>query len=303
MYQGIQSVKGRKVRIGAEEAGTVAKDVAIGTAFGNMFCIPLDFEILESQNPFFQQALNDRLSYELTFNNNGRVIVSTDTAASYKVTDINLEYETVNNLELATMIRNQYSRLFVMNDRVVRLSKESLDKSDTTWNIRLTPQAKSMKGVLILFVDPAANGGGANYARNSEKFDNPKIEKVSVTLDGNPNQPYGSGMLPHQNYEEISKYFADGRHRTVPHAIKEAKLSDVTIEDYLTSKYVLWLDFRSTDDSELHGSGKSLEGVSQSVQIEIEKTAETAGNLDAYVYYIQDAREDIENGRLKNVLY
>ena len=56
------------------------------------------------------------------------------------------------------------------------------NKSDTIWNIRLAPLARSMKGVLILFVDPAADGEGADYSRDSEKFYNPKIKKVSVTL-------------------------------------------------------------------------------------------------------------------------
>ena len=44
-----------------------------------------------------------------------------------------------------------------------------------------------------------------------------------------------------------------------------------------------------------------IEGASQSIQIEIEKEAETAGALNAYVYYIQDARLDIAGGRLQNV--
>ena len=35
---------------------------------------------------------------------------------------------------------------------------------------------------------------------------------------------------------------------------------------------------------------KKLEGVSQSVQIGINRTAETARDLLAYVYYIQDAQ-------------
>ena len=156
---------------------------------------------------------------------------------------------------------------------------------------------------MILFVDPGANGGGADYVRETEKFYNPKIKKVSVTLDGNSNQLYSSGMLPHQNFKEIRKHFADGKQKTIPHVIKESELSDMSIEDYLTTKYGLWLDFRSTNDSELHGSGKRLEGVSQSVKIEIHKTAETDGNLDAYVYYIQDAQLVIENGQLQNVMH
>ncbi len=128
-----------------------------------------------------------------------------------------------------------------------------------------------MKGILVLFIDPAANGGGADYATDSEKFYNPKIKKVSVTLDGNPNQLYASGMLPHNHFEVIQKHFADGKHRTIPHAIKEAELADVTLPDFLTTKYGLWLDMRTTDDGTIHGCGRRIEGASQSIQIEIEK--------------------------------
>ena len=304
VYQGIQSEDVRKIRIDAGDKGTDTKDVAVGKAFGNMFCIPLDFEMLSSHNPFFQFELKDRLSYELTFNNYGKVVVSTDTAASYSITDIHLEFDVVSSPELATMIRNMYNgKSIVMYDRVIRHSVNSLNKSDTVWNIALAPQAKSMKGILILFVDPAANGGGNDYARDSEKFYNPKIKKVSVTLDGNPNQLYASGMLAHNQFEEIRKHFADGKHKSTPYTIKEAELSDVTLPDYLTTKYGLWLDMRTTDDNSLHGSGRKIEGASQSIQIEIEKESETAGALNAYVYYVQDAQLQIEAGRLQNVVY
>jgi hypothetical protein len=165
----------------------------------------------------------------------------------------------------------------------------------------MAPQAKSMKGILILFVDPA--DGGAAYARNTEKFYNPKITKVFTTLDGIPNQLYSSGMKPYQHFNEIKKYFADGKHRTITHVAKELELADVSLPDYLTSKYALFLDMRSTDDDTLYGSGRVIKGASQSIHVEIEKTAENAGSLSAYVYYIQDAQLNFENGRLVSTDY
>ena len=69
VYQGIQTEAVRTIRIDSGDKGTSTKDVVIGTAYSNLFCIPLDFEILESHMPFFQSELHDRLSYELTFNN------------------------------------------------------------------------------------------------------------------------------------------------------------------------------------------------------------------------------------------
>ena len=135
-YQGIQTEAVRKIRIDAGDKGQVVKDVAIGTAYSNMFCIPLDFEILESHMPFFQSELKDRLSYELTFNNYSKVVVSTDIAASYTVSDIHLEFEVITSPEIAMSLRQKYSsKHTVLYDRVVRHSKLTLNKSDTIWNI------------------------------------------------------------------------------------------------------------------------------------------------------------------------
>ena len=169
-----------------------------------------------------------------------------------RISEIKLEFDVVNSPELAQMIRNKYSgKSVVLYDRVFRSGKEKLNKSDTLWNIDLKPNARSVKGVLILFVDPA--DGGANYARDSEKFYNPRIEKASATIAGNPNQLYASGMLPHNHFKEIQKYFADGKHRNVPHTIKEAEQADVTFLDYLTTKYGLQQTQRS-DQSRIQKS-------------------------------------------------
>ena len=302
VYQGIQSEALRKIRINAGDKGTAAKDVAIGTMYDNLFCIPLDFEILESHMPFFQSELKDRLSYELTFNNYGNVIVSSDRNASYTITDIHLEFEVLTSPELATSLKRKYEgKHTVLYDRVIRHSRLTLNKSDTIWNIALALQAKSMKAILILFVDPA--DGGASYARDTEKFYNPKVKNVEITLDGNPNQLFASGMRPHQQFSEIKKIFADGKHRTNTHVAKELELADIELEDYATTKYALCLDMRTTDDDSLHGSGRKIEGASQSIQIQIEKKAETAGDLDAYVYYIHDAQLNFERSRLVSTIY
>ena len=302
VYQGIQSADVRKIRVDAGGKGTATKDVAIGTAYSNLFCIPLDFEILESHMPFFQSELHDRLSYELTFNNYGKVVVSTDQAASYTISDIHLEFEVITSPELAQELRvKQSGKHTVLYDRVVRHSKLSYNKSDTIWNVALAPQAKSMKGILLLVIDPA--DGGASYSRDTETLYNPKIKNVEITLDGNPNQLFASGMRPHQQFSEIKKIFKDGKHRTNTHVAKELELADMKLEDYITTKYGLWFDLRTTDDDSLHGSGRKIEGSSQSIQLQIEKTAEAVGNLDAYVYYIHDAQLNFEKNRLVNTIY
>ena len=67
-----------KHRINAVDKANNAKDQTVASIFDNRFCIPLDFEILESSLPLYQYGLGSRLTYELTFADYSDVIKSTD---------------------------------------------------------------------------------------------------------------------------------------------------------------------------------------------------------------------------------
>ena len=73
----------------------------IAFTLANRFAIPLVFEILTEHGPFYQAGLADRLVFELTFNDHGRVITSTDANATYHITNIALEFDIVTNLDFA----------------------------------------------------------------------------------------------------------------------------------------------------------------------------------------------------------
>ena len=94
----------------------------------------------------------------MTFNDYSRVIWATgDADASYSVGNLSLEYDMVTQPELARMIANQYNgRLAILYGRILRHRKISKDKSNILWNINLNVPARSMKGVLMLFEDVAA---------------------------------------------------------------------------------------------------------------------------------------------------
>ena len=199
------------------------------------------------------------------------------------------------------MIRNQYgARLAILYDRVLRHRKVTLDKSQTLWNINLNVPARSLKGILMLFEAPAAA-----YDRNTESFYNPKITKVEVTVEGLPNQLFSQGMRAYQQWDEAKKYFAAGgkRQPVVAAVAKDLGMADVTVREYLTTKYALWLDMRTSDDDALHGSGRRVENASEGVTIQIAKKAETAGVLNMYLYVVMDAQINIENGRFVSALY
>ena len=160
-----------------------SKDKAIADAYGNKFIIPLDFEMLDSAAPYYQAGLGNRLCYELTFNDYNRVTKSGVTSpkvpdAKYKITDISLEYEIVTQPDLARSIRSEYQHMALLYNRILRHSE--------FWAFN-TP-CKSLKGILVLFEEEQS------YTTDTGKFYNPKIQNVSVIVEGKPNQLYAQGM-------------------------------------------------------------------------------------------------------------
>ena len=63
---------------------------------------------------------------------------------------------------------------------------------------------KSLKDILVLFEEEKT------YVRDMIKIYNPKIQKVSVIIEGKPNQLYVQRMRSFEQYDEIHKYFAEG---------------------------------------------------------------------------------------------
>ena len=148
--------------------------------------------------------MSTKLTYELTFNSYGKVIKSSDTNATFKLSNISLEYEIVRHAELARSIRQSYSNLNVYYERVHRHSVIPMNKKDVAWNVNLNTPAKSLKGILLLFQEPQVD-----FAPKPTKFYNPMIQKVSTTIEGLPNQLYAQGLQRRQHWEEASKYFQD----------------------------------------------------------------------------------------------
>ena len=91
------------------------------------------------------------------------------------------------------------------------------------------------------------------YTRDTSKFYNPKIQKVSVIVEGKPNQLYAQGMRSFEQYDEICKYFAEGKQKdnNANEVQKHLQLHDLSVGEYLTDKYALWLDFRTIDENNL----------------------------------------------------
>ena len=177
-----------------------------------------------------------------------------------------------------------------------------MDKSNTLWNISLNVPARSMKGILMLFENVAVQ---QPFARNTEAFNNPQITKVEVTIEGIPNQLYSQGMRACQMWDGQRSTLrpAVSVYPEVGTAAKDLALADVNLGEFLTSKYSLWLDLRTSDDYRLHGSGRRIENASEDITIQITKKADAAGALNIYLFVVMDAKLNTEDGRFVSAVY
>lgn len=76
-------------------------------------------------------------------------------------------------------------------------------------NLQVNLQRMSLKGILLLFVEPYTAG-----ARDSEKYYNPNLTKVSVMVNGSPNMVYNNGIEGKDIWEEVWRFFRKAKNKT-----------------------------------------------------------------------------------------
>ena len=90
-----------------------------------------------------------------------------------------------------------------------------------------------------------------------------------------PHELFASGLKASGIYPELSKYF-----------YKEN--SNVTWEEFLTTKFGLWIDTRASTNNILHDSRMTVE--KSGIMLQIEKAPETSrGDLMCYIFCLEDA--------------
>ena len=228
------------------------------------------------------------------------MIKAADPDATYTISNISLEFDTIINTSLASQIRTEYMKSSILYIRILRAPIIPLNNSDTNFSVDINSPSKSLKDVLLIFMKERS---ATKFTCNTEEFFNPKIMKVEVTVERVPNELYAQNMEYRHQYDEIVKHFAEGWLKEAGAIQKDLQLHNVNIVSYYTDKYAFWLDFRTIDDNRLHGWGRQLENTSEGIRLQITKEAGSAGKLSCYLYIFQDAQINISDTQFLNVVY
>ena len=175
--EGIQSEDLCKIRSGAGDKKTsgVDAETKLETIYKNKYRINLDHQILTDHGVFYPQALYNDLVFELTLAPADQVVLGPDAKTLvYKLENIQLEYETIRSKSAADEATSTYTNGkefaydLIRRDRIISVKKGA----DTRLNIQVNYQRRSLKGILLLFINPFVAG-----ARDSKTISTPTLPK------------------------------------------------------------------------------------------------------------------------------
>ena len=178
-----------------------------------------------------------------------------------------------------------------MREQVVDVNRGT----DGRLNIRVNPQRRSLKGLLLLFIVPYTAG-----ARDSEHYPNPDITKVLVTVNGSPNRVYNEGITGIDMWHEASRFFGTKSKKSSGAYDKP----NMSLAKYLTgNKFGLFIDLRSMADTTLHSNGQRLVDTQDGIQLTIERNTTGSGAVKCHIFSISDSQMNIMNRQLKSVQF
>ena len=247
LLQGIQSNNGLKASTGAKKTDGTALAVTtqenvIKKTLGKRFAIPLDFYFLKYL--VYLYGHKEGLIVRLELNSSEKLILCTaDTSATYKLSKISLQYDAIFDKDYATAIGELYAGTkSIPYIKVTLIHYQTLSKKDINLEIDMNNlSVHLLQGLLLLFIDKHDG-----FANKNEEFYNTSINKILTTINGIPHQLFADGLWAWDIFPVLKNHF-----------YKE--FSDVTWEEFLTTKFELWIDTRTSTDNTLHGSGRTVE--------------------------------------------
>jgi len=292
ILEGIQSEDLCKIRSGAGDKKTSGIDAEnkLKEVYGSKYRIRLDHQIVTDHGAFYPQALYNNLVFEVTLAETEHVVRGSDsTQLKYKLTNIQLEYEMICSKTLADEAHSVYSSSkefaydHVMRSEVVIFKKHT----DTRLNIKVDAQKRSLKAILLLFIEPYVDG-----TRDSEKYIFPDLTKVSVTINGSPKMVYNNGDEGKDMWEEAQRFFVKEKNKT----------EHMNLENFYTGdKFGLVIDMPSMADQSMYGSGTRIVNSTDGVQLEIEQKAEGSGNMNCHIFVISNSQFNIMDRQFDSV--
>ena len=203
---GIASENLRKLMSGDDSASASDKyDNALFNTRGNKIKIKLG-KILKDRGLLASYGLNNNIQYVISLPSASKIMVaqSRESVEGYSLRDVNLTYETIKSHDLYSQALAEYADTDFPFEHITHSRLSNWRKDQTDINKVIDLPRKSMRAIVMLFKHADTV--------DSEEYIFPKIKKVEISIDGDPNAVYSKGMKTKRNenqdlYREAKRVF------------------------------------------------------------------------------------------------
>ena len=243
-------------------------------------------KIIADHGVYAPFSMNNNPRYIITLPSASEVLIAQggETLGTYTLKNIQLEYETIDNHDLASQVSSLYSTRRSLSYEHLTLMKTVIwNANDTLVNENINLPRKSMKAIVLLFTKSTIT--------DSEEYVYPNIDSLKITIEGVPNVIYSEGIPKSRLYGEASRLFSQG-------------VTDqyMTVEKFFKDKFALVNDLRSHADNEKTGQGKRVFNTQNGILLEIKKRAHT-GALKCHIFVVSDGLVNMVNNNLQSIQY
>ncbi|CAB3995054.1 Hypothetical predicted protein [Paramuricea clavata] len=291
--QGLASENLRKL-ISGDDSGVKVGDankVADGllhSVYGSKLRKPID-KIIADHGLYTPFSMNNNPMYILTLPQSDEIMTAQggEAKGNYKLDNLELEYETIENDALAGEVSRMYSTGRSLSYKHVTLMRTSnWDKDLTIVNENINIPRKSMSAIVLLFTN--------RVRTDSEEYIYPNIDKVNLTIEGVPNAVFSQGLPKSRFFEEAKRFFC-------PMCEKSMADEFMSVSKFFSNGFALVVDLRSTQD-DTTGGGRRIVNTQSGVLMEIKKRATTA-DVQCNIFIVSDALLNFANRDLSSIQY
>jgi hypothetical protein len=172
-----------------------------------------------------------------------------ESVEGYTLENIELEYESIDNIDLARKAEGLYgSERELSFEHATLMKKTEWIKDSTIINETTNVPRRSMKAIVMLFTNKTK--------ADSEEYIYPNIEKVRVTIEGVPNAVYSQRIPKTRLYEEARRLFGTDEisHQTLTGFFKD-------------KKFALVIDLRTVNDANTYGNGAKIQNTQSGILV------------------------------------
>ena len=261
---------------------SVVADKTVVDVFDGRVRIKLG-KILNDHGLYAPLDVGNIIKYKLIFPKADKIMVaqSSQKVAGYTLEDVRLEYSSIENPDVYNKALNSFqSRTLVFED-VTFIDEESWGKNTTIINKTINLPCSSMKHIVILF--------RKKTLPDSEEYVYPKIKRVDVTIEGNPNSVYSQGLVKSKLFEEARKVFLNYETDTL-------SLTDFFAKD----KFALVIDLRTYPDNDVSGDGRKILNTQNGITLGIKKDR-TSEDIVCNTFVVSDRYLNFVNMMFRNL--